>query len=46
VYRHAWSVGDSILWDNPGLVHRALPYDPGSHRELHRTSLVGIEPIE
>jgi alpha-ketoglutarate-dependent taurine dioxygenase len=46
VYRHSWSVGDTILWDNAGLMHRVQPYDPGSHRELHRTSLVGTEAIQ
>ncbi len=46
VYRHSWSVGDTILWDNAGLMHRVQPYDPGSHRELHRTSLIGDEPIQ
>jgi len=46
VYSHSWSVGDTILWDNAGLLHRVQPYDPGSRRELHRTSLVGTEPIQ
>ena len=45
VYRHSWSAGDTIMWDNGGLLHRVLPYDPGSRRELHRTSLIGDEPI-
>ena len=46
VYRHSWSAGDTVIWDNAGLVHRVQPYDPGSRRELHRTSLVGDEPIQ
>jgi alpha-ketoglutarate-dependent taurine dioxygenase len=46
VYQHTWSVGDSVLWDNSGLIHRARPFDPGSRRTLHRTSLIGDEPIE
>jgi alpha-ketoglutarate-dependent taurine dioxygenase len=46
VYRHLWSEGDTILWDNTGVVHRVQPYDPGSRRELHRTTLAGDEPIQ
>ena len=45
VYRHLWSEGDTILWDNTGVVHRVQPYDPGSRREMHRTTLAGDEPI-
>jgi alpha-ketoglutarate-dependent taurine dioxygenase len=45
VYQHSWSVGDTVIWNNCGLVHRVLPYDPGSRREMHRTSLLGDEPI-
>lgn len=46
VYRHEWSVGDTVIWDNRGVLHRALPYDPDSPREMLRTSLLGDEPIE
>ncbi len=45
VYRHAWSVGDMVVWDNTGVMHRACPYDPSSSREMHRTTLSGDEPI-
>ena len=27
VYRHDWSVGDTVIWDNRGVLHRAAPYD-------------------
>src|SRR5262249_39070739 len=27
VYRHEWSVGDTIIWDNRGVLHRAAPYE-------------------
>ena len=25
VYRHEWAVGDLVIWDNRGVLHRALP---------------------
>jgi alpha-ketoglutarate-dependent taurine dioxygenase len=46
VYRHEWTVGDLVIWDNRGVMHRAAPYDPASPREMHRTTLHGDEPIE
>ncbi len=45
VYRHEWSVGDLVIWDNTGVMHRASPYDPSSAREMHRTTMSGDEPI-
>lgn len=45
VYRHEWSVGDTVIWDNTGVVHRAAPYPPDSPRELLRTTVFGDEPI-
>jgi alpha-ketoglutarate-dependent taurine dioxygenase len=45
VYRHEWSVGDMVIWDNTGVMHRACPYDPASARELQRTTMSGDEPI-
>ena len=46
VYRHVWQVGDVVVWDNRGVLHRALPYDPGSPRDMHRTTFAGDEPIQ
>jgi alpha-ketoglutarate-dependent taurine dioxygenase len=46
VYRHHWSVGDMVIWDNRGVLHRALPYDPRSPRDMHRTTLAGDEAIQ
>jgi alpha-ketoglutarate-dependent taurine dioxygenase len=46
VYRHQWRVGDLVIWDNRGVLHRALPYDFDSPRLMHRTTLVGDEPIQ
>jgi alpha-ketoglutarate-dependent taurine dioxygenase len=46
VYRHEWEVGDVVIWDNRGVVHRALRYDPTSPRDMHRTTFAGDEPIQ
>jgi alpha-ketoglutarate-dependent taurine dioxygenase len=46
VYRHRWSVGDTVIWDNRGVLHRAAPYDPHSPREMLRTTILGDEPIQ
>jgi alpha-ketoglutarate-dependent taurine dioxygenase len=43
VYRHVWSVGDLVIWDNTGTMHKATPYDPNSGRLLLRTKLEGEE---
>jgi alpha-ketoglutarate-dependent taurine dioxygenase len=45
VYSHSWSVGDTVIWDNRGVLHRAAPYDPSSPREMLRTTVLGDEPI-
>jgi alpha-ketoglutarate-dependent taurine dioxygenase len=44
-YVHKWSVGDMVMWDNTGTLHRATPYPIDSGRELRRTKLEGEEPI-
>lgn len=45
VYSHEWKVGDAVMWDNTGTMHRAMPYDPDCGRLLHRTKTAGAEPI-
>lgn len=45
VYRHEWSLGDLVLWDNTGVMHRALYYAEDSGRLMHRTTLIGEEPL-
>ncbi|GAT07071.1 TauD/TfdA family dioxygenase [Mycolicibacterium novocastrense] len=46
VYSHRWTVGDTVIWDNNGVLHRAAPYDPNSPREMLRTTVLGDEPIQ
>lgn len=45
VYRHEWTVGDLLIWDNTGVMHRVEAYPADSGRLLSRTTLVGEEPI-
>ncbi|MBM4203133.1 MAG: TauD/TfdA family dioxygenase [Gammaproteobacteria bacterium] len=42
-WKHTWSVGDLVVWDNRCLMHRACPYDPKYPRHL-RGSRVSGEP--
>ena len=46
VYSHSWSIGDTVIWDNRGVLHRAAPYDENSPREMLRTTVLGDEPIQ
>ena len=43
VYRHKWTIGDLVIWDNTGTMHRALAYPLDSGRMMHRTKLQGEE---
>ena len=45
VYRHEWQVGDLLMWDNTGTMHRALPYSLDSGRLMHRVILAGEESL-
>ena len=46
VLRHHWRTGDLVVFDNTGLLHRAMPFEPTSPRLMHRTTLAGVEPVE
>jgi alpha-ketoglutarate-dependent 2,4-dichlorophenoxyacetate dioxygenase len=43
VYRHAWRVGDLVVWDNRCTMHRGMAFDESYPRDLRRvtTSDVG-----
>jgi alpha-ketoglutarate-dependent taurine dioxygenase len=43
VYRHQWKVGDLVIWNNTGGMHRAEPYPFDSGRLMTRTTLEGEE---
>lgn len=39
IYRHKWSVGDTILWDNVATQHARTPFDPNEKRALRAVSI-------
>tara|TARA_B100000676_G_scaffold289567_1_gene322224 strand:- start:1985 stop:2830 length:846 start_codon:yes stop_codon:yes gene_type:complete len=45
VYRHSWSVGDAVLWDNRLTMHHAVHdfYETGGVRHMHRTTVMGTK---
>jgi len=46
VFRHAWTPGDLVLWDNRAVIHQALAdYDMAEARHMHRTSVEDDVPI-
>ena len=45
-YRHRWSEGDMVLWDNCSSLHRATgDFTPAQRRRMHRTTLRGTAPV-
>jgi len=40
-YSHDWKLGDFVIWNNCGVMHRVVPYDDDSGRNMHRTSITG-----
>jgi len=43
VYRHRWSVGDLVIWDNRCTMHRATPFEDSKYRrELRRVTTLDI----
>ena len=40
-YRHRWSVGDVLMWDNMGTLHNTIPdYGPDEHRYIKRCQVM------
>jgi alpha-ketoglutarate-dependent 2,4-dichlorophenoxyacetate dioxygenase len=47
VYRHAWKVGDLVIWDNRATMHRGIAYDDTKHRrELRRVTSLDLPRAE
>ena len=44
VYRHRWTVGDLVMWDNRRTMHRARPFPVQEPRDMRRTTLAGDGP--
>jgi alpha-ketoglutarate-dependent taurine dioxygenase len=45
MYRHQWSPDDVLMWDNRCTVHAVTPHDPTERRVMHRTTIVGDQPV-
>jgi alpha-ketoglutarate-dependent 2,4-dichlorophenoxyacetate dioxygenase len=44
-YRHRWSPGQLIVWDNRCVLHRATAYDPARERRvIRRCTVLGEVP--
>ena len=46
IYRHEWQVGDTAIWDNRCVMHRACPCDANVPRVLVHTRVAGDEATE
>lgn len=46
-YRHRWSVGDVLMWDNMGTLHNAVPdYTLSEHRYIKRCQVMANRYFE
>jgi alpha-ketoglutarate-dependent taurine dioxygenase len=45
VYAHRWETDDVLMWDNRCTMHQVTPFDPRERRVMHRTTIVGTEPV-
>ena len=46
-YRHRWSVGDVLMWDNMGTLHNAVAdYRPDEHRYIKRCQVMANRYFE
>ncbi len=45
-YSHAWQPGDTVVWDNRCLLHRARPYDRSQPRVLLHSRIAGDSKTE
>jgi alpha-ketoglutarate-dependent taurine dioxygenase len=45
VYTHRWETNDVLMWDNRCTMHQVTPFDPRERRVMHRTTIVGTEPV-
>ncbi|MGE8163676.1 TauD/TfdA dioxygenase family protein [Paraburkholderia sp. NPDC080076] len=45
VYSHRWETDDVVLWDNRCTMHQVTSFDPTERRVMHRTTIVGDQPV-
>jgi alpha-ketoglutarate-dependent 2,4-dichlorophenoxyacetate dioxygenase len=45
-YRHEWTEGDLVIWDNRCVLHRATPYDTTRHKRLMQRTTVSGDPAD
>jgi alpha-ketoglutarate-dependent taurine dioxygenase len=45
VYVHRWETDDVLMWDNRCTMHQVTPFDPRERRVMHRTTIVGTDPV-
>jgi alpha-ketoglutarate-dependent taurine dioxygenase len=45
VYPHRWETDDVLMWDNRCTMHRVTSFDPTERRVMHRTTIVGTQPV-
>ncbi len=47
VHRHAWRLGDLVIWDNRATMHRARPFEDTKYpRELRRVTTLDVVDVE
>ncbi|MFQ4141295.1 TauD/TfdA family dioxygenase [Chlorogloeopsis sp. ULAP02] len=44
-YKHKWSPGDIVYWDNQATLHYREAFDPNERRVMKRVSLAGSRPF-
>jgi alpha-ketoglutarate-dependent 2,4-dichlorophenoxyacetate dioxygenase len=45
-YRHEWTEGDLVIWDNRCVLHRATPYDAARYKRLMQRTTVSGDPAD
>ncbi|HEV7762889.1 MAG TPA: hypothetical protein VGO78_27955 [Acidimicrobiales bacterium] len=45
VHQHEWQVGDLVIWESTGTMHRVVPDAADRVWMMHRTTLVGEEAV-
>ena len=43
-WRHSWTPGDAVIWDNRRLMHRAVPWDMTVPRVMYHSRIAG-DPV-